>query len=86
MASLEPTTIEFEAMRLLGGSRRLEAFSVGDRFGPDLAYLAGLLDAGELDPQIGRRGPWAEAPEAAEALLARRVQGKAVLDLDGRRS
>jgi NADPH:quinone reductase-like Zn-dependent oxidoreductase len=54
---------------------------VGGGFGPDLAYLAGLLEAGALDPQIGWRGPWERAPEAAQALLGRRVRGKAVLDV-----
>jgi hypothetical protein len=40
-----------------------------------------LLDAGELDVQVGWRGPWGKAAEAADALLSRRVAGKAVLDL-----
>jgi NADPH:quinone reductase len=40
-----------------------------------------LLEAGEIDPQIGLRVSWDEVSEAAEALLARRVAGKAVLDV-----
>ncbi|MGY0057359.1 zinc-binding dehydrogenase [Streptomyces sp. LZ34] len=82
-ASLEPTTIDFERERLAGGGRRLEPFVVRSPFGPDLAYLVGLLAKGRLNPQIGWRGSWKRAPEAVEALLGRRVRGKAVLDIDG---
>jgi hypothetical protein len=35
----------------------------------------------QLDPQIGWRGAWDRAAEAADALFDRRVPGKAVLDL-----
>jgi len=80
MASLEPTSIDFEQARLRGGGR-IEAFTVGDHFGPDLAYLIGLVAAGELDPQVGWRGPWHKAAEAAAALMERKVRGKAVLDV-----
>jgi NADPH2:quinone reductase len=80
-ASLEPTVIDFEAERQRGGGRRIEPFVVGGGFGPDLAYLTGLLAAGELDPQIGWRSSWDRAAEAAAALLGRRVRGKALLDI-----
>jgi NADPH:quinone reductase len=81
-ASQQPTTIDFEAQRQLGGDRHIEPFTVGAGFGPDLAYLAGLLATGGLDPQIGWRGSWRQAGAAAAALLGRQVRGKAVLDLD----
>jgi len=80
MASLEPTSIDFEQARLHGGGR-IEAFTVGDHFGPDLAYLIALVAAGELDPQVGWRGPWQKAADAAAALMGRKVQGKAVLEV-----
>ena len=80
MASLEPTSIDFEQARLRGGGR-IEAFTVGDHFGPDLAYLIGLVAAGELDPQVGWRGPWHEAADAMAALMDRKVPGKAVLEV-----
>jgi NADPH:quinone reductase-like Zn-dependent oxidoreductase len=54
-ASGQPTTIDFEQQRQYGGNRHIEPFTVGAGFGPDLAYLAGLLAAGDLDPQIGWR-------------------------------
>jgi NADPH:quinone reductase-like Zn-dependent oxidoreductase len=81
MASLEPTTINFEQARLGSPDARIEAFVIGDRVGADLAYLAGLLAAGELDPQIGWRGGWDRVDEAIEALRGRKVRGKAVLEL-----
>ncbi|MFC7307533.1 zinc-binding dehydrogenase [Streptomyces monticola] len=49
---------------------------------PDLTWLAGRIAAGELDPGISWRGSWQQAAEAADALLGRRLHGKAVLDLD----
>jgi NADPH:quinone reductase len=81
MASLEPTTIDFEQARLRGGNTRIEAFAVGPRFGPDLAFLVGLVAAGELDPQVGWRGPWDKVGDAADALLGRKLRGKAVLEV-----
>lgn len=81
MASLEPTTIDFERARLRGGDTRIEAFAIGPGFGPDLALLLGLVAAGQLDPQVDWRGPWDEATDAVEALLGRRIRGKAVLEV-----
>jgi NADPH:quinone reductase-like Zn-dependent oxidoreductase len=45
----------------------------------DLRRLADLVAAGKLDPQIDLTAPWSEAGPAIEALLDRRVNGKAVL-------
>jgi NADPH:quinone reductase len=45
----------------------------------DLRRLAELVAAGRLDPQIAMTRPWTQAREAIEALLERRVDGKAVL-------
>jgi NADPH:quinone reductase len=81
MASNRPTTIDFEAERQFGVQKRLEPFTVRTPFAPDLAYLVELLAAGELDAQIGLRASWEDVAEAAEALLDRRVAGKAVLDV-----
>jgi NADPH:quinone reductase-like Zn-dependent oxidoreductase len=81
MASNQPTTVNFEAERQYGVRKRLEPFTVRTPFGPDLAYLVELLAAGQIDPQIGLRTSWTDVSEAAEALLDRRVAGKAVLDV-----
>ncbi|MEU7747140.1 zinc-binding dehydrogenase [Nonomuraea sp. NPDC049158] len=80
-ASREPTIIDFEEERMKGVLKRLEPFTVAAPFGLDLAYLIHLLEKGELDPQIGWRGSWERVDEAIDALLGRRVPGKAVLDL-----
>jgi hypothetical protein len=53
----------------------------GTPVGADLRYLVRLLAAGRLDPQIGWRGAWDRAAEAAKALLAREFSGRAVLDV-----
>jgi NADPH:quinone reductase len=45
----------------------------------DLRYLAELVAAGELDPQVSLEASWEEAGRAIEALLDRKVKGKAVL-------
>lgn len=80
-ASRQPTTIDFELERHRGGDRRIEPFVMGSRLGTDLGYLVRLLAAGEIHTQIGWRGSWNQAAGAVEALLGRRVAGKAVLDV-----
>lgn len=82
-ASRQPTTIDFEVAGTNSARGRLENFNVSEPFGADLGHLVRLLETGALDPQIGWRGPWEQAAEAADALLDRRVAGKAVLDLVG---
>src|SRR5690606_22655208 len=57
MASLAPTTIDFEQARRAGGGARIEAFVVGPGFGLDLAFLLSLVGSGGLDPQVDWRGP-----------------------------
>ena len=83
MASREPSTIDFEQERRRASNRRVEIFVVGDHFGLDIGYLTSLVERKELNPQIGWRGVWERATEAADALLARQVSGKAVLDIRG---
>jgi NADPH2:quinone reductase len=80
-AAREATVIDFEKAGSRSQRGRIENFNVSTPFGDDLAHLTGLLATGDLDAQIGWRGPWDKALEAADALLARRVAGKAVLDL-----
>jgi NADPH:quinone reductase-like Zn-dependent oxidoreductase len=81
MASNQPTTIDFEVERHSGARKRLEPFTVRAPIGADLDYLVELLATGRLDPQIGLRDSWDNVSGAAEALLSRRVAGKAVLDV-----
>lgn len=80
-ASGEPTV--FPPYATVGRRRRLESYigNVAGGNGPDLAYLVGLVATGRLDPQIGWRGGWEQAAAAAAEFFARRVNGKAVLDV-----
>jgi NADPH:quinone reductase-like Zn-dependent oxidoreductase len=48
----------------------------------DLRRLADLVAGGRLDPQVHLTGSWRDANAAIEALLQRRVHGKAVLVVD----
>lgn len=48
----------------------------------DLRRLADLIAAGRLDPQIDLTLSWSDAGQAIEALLDRRVNGKAVLRVE----
>ena len=48
----------------------------------DLARLCGLAAAGRLDGQIGLEVSWREAASAIDAVLHRRIGGKAVLTVD----
>ncbi|HTP20973.1 MAG TPA: zinc-binding dehydrogenase [Solirubrobacteraceae bacterium] len=48
----------------------------------DLTRLTELIAAGKLDPQIDLSLRWTDAGQAIEALLDRRVNGKAVLTVD----
>ncbi|MGZ6597325.1 MAG: zinc-binding dehydrogenase [Solirubrobacteraceae bacterium] len=48
----------------------------------DLRRLADLIAADRLDPQIALTASWSDAATAIEALLDRRVNGKAVLTVD----
>lgn len=50
-------------------------------FSAELTWLAAEVAAGRLDPGITWRGPWTRYGEAAQALLGRRLHGKAVLEL-----
>lgn len=50
--------------------------------GADLRRLAELVAAGKLDPQVALSASWKDAGSAIEALVGRRVNGKAVLRVD----
>jgi NADPH:quinone reductase-like Zn-dependent oxidoreductase len=48
----------------------------------DLERLCALVADGRLDPQVAVEDSWRNAPSALEALVSRRVAGKAVLHVD----
>ncbi|MFC9916473.1 zinc-binding dehydrogenase [Streptomyces sp. NPDC059862] len=64
-------------------NRSIVAFSLPACTGlaPDLTWLAHRVAAGELDPQISWRSCWDGAADAIDALLQRRLHGKAVLEI-----
>lgn len=74
-------TLDLEAERRRAGGTILQVMTRGAHSAADLALVLELLAAGDLDPHIGWRGPWTDVVDAVDALLGRRVSGKAVLDL-----
>jgi NADPH:quinone reductase len=66
---------------------RLYAFFVYESgepptFGADLALLANEIGAGRLTPQVGLQASWQDPLGALEALRERRMEGKAVLEVN----
>jgi NADPH2:quinone reductase len=78
-AAGQPTTIDLEQVRIHNAGARVQAFTIGNRFGPDLSVLLGLVAEDRLDVQVGWHGSWDRIHEAASALRERRILGKAVL-------
>jgi NADPH:quinone reductase-like Zn-dependent oxidoreductase len=83
-SSNRPTTFPDVRDFYLGGSRRIQAFTVFHGFatdppGRDLRYLAELVALGRLDPQVEATMPWTELDEALVRLADRSVRGKLVL-------
>jgi NADPH2:quinone reductase len=89
-ASSDPGPVSFPARALFARApgARLHGLFVFEEIertgtgGSDLARLAALVAAGELDPQIDLEASWRDPAPAIEALLERRVAGKAVLVVD----
>jgi NADPH:quinone reductase len=87
ITSGEPTTFDVSSFYSRSGAR-LQAFRVFDELDVhdsgvrDLGFLAAEVAAGRLDTQVGMTAGWREAGAALEALMERRVQGKAVLTID----
>jgi NADPH:quinone reductase-like Zn-dependent oxidoreductase len=89
-ASSDPAPVEFPTRSFFGrapGARLhgLFLFAQLRREGStaiDLGRLAGLVAAGRLDCSIDREDSWRAAAEAIDALMDRRIAGKAVLHID----
>jgi NADPH:quinone reductase len=71
----------FPPYSTIGPPKSLSSFLNQGEPGGELATLVQLVAAGKLVVQVGWRGPWERVAAAAEALLGRRVNGKAVLDV-----
>lgn len=78
-ASGQSTLINFEAARMAGRNNRIESFMARWPFGEDLQYALDLTGRGQLDAQVGYRDSWENLDAAIDALLGRRVAGKAAL-------
>jgi NADPH:quinone reductase-like Zn-dependent oxidoreductase len=86
-SSGEPTTFEASSFYPRSGARLygLRVFNELERHGSavrDLRFLAEEVGAGRLDPQVSLTSSWREAGAALDALIQRRVRGKAVLVID----
>jgi NADPH:quinone reductase-like Zn-dependent oxidoreductase len=81
-SSGEPAT--FQPYATVGPAKSLTSFLITTPVGPDLSTLVRLVEAGSLRVGIAWRGPLSRIAEAADAMLARRLSGKAVLDLTQR--
>ena len=84
-SSAEPTTFDVrdvfnDALVRLQG---FELFYGGGPFGPDLGYLARLVDEGKLDPQLAGAMPWDTIEEAMHRLQNREVAGKIAITIGG---
>ena len=84
-SSGEPTEIAFRDFAAHPNAR-LQSFSyftseAEERFGPDLALLAGLVADGSLKPRIVEHG-WREFAAVGPLLRNRRIAGKAVFHID----
>ena len=87
ISSGEPTTFDVRGFYNRKGARLygLRVFDELDRQHSavrDLRFLAEEVAAGRLDTQISLTESWREAGSALEALVDRRVRGKAVLTID----
>jgi NADPH:quinone reductase len=86
-SSSQPTTFDVSSFYPHSGARlyglrvfdELERHHSGVR---DLRFLAEEVAAGRLDPQVSLTASWRDAGEALQALIERRVRGKAVLTID----
>ena len=89
-ASTVPEPVSYPARELFARAPRAKLYGLfifpeleHTRTGSsDLRRLADLIAAGKLDPQIDLTLSWSDASQAIEALLDRRVNGKAVLRID----
>ncbi|MGP3962400.1 zinc-binding dehydrogenase [Nonomuraea sp. 3N208] len=81
-ASNEPAVFAPYSLFFIGSPKTMSTFGDIHEIGPDLATLLEFVAAGRLSPEVDWRGSWEHVTEAAQALLNRRIAGKAVLDIE----
>ena len=86
-SSGEPTALNFRDFAEHQNAR-IQAFhyftsEAEDRFGPDLALLAGLIADGSLKPRVSEHS-WRELPRIGPLLRDRQIPGKAIFHIEQR--
>ncbi|WP_282088624.1 zinc-binding dehydrogenase [Streptomyces tendae] len=80
-SSGQETTFPSGALFGFGEPRSIATYGDMTPTGGELTDLLGLLATGRLLAPVGLRGDWREVGDAVQALFARKVHGKAVLDV-----
>ncbi|WP_369214277.1 zinc-binding dehydrogenase [Streptomyces flavofungini] len=80
-SSGQDTTFPSGALFGFGEPRTIATYGDMTPTGGELTDLLGLLSAGRLSAPVGRRGGWQDVDDAVQALFARKVHGKIVLDV-----
>lgn len=80
-SSGQETTFPPGALFGFGEPRGIATYGDMTPTGGELADLLDLMAAGRLSAPIGLRGDWRDVDDAVQALFARKVHGKVVLDV-----
>ncbi|GAB3458188.1 zinc-binding dehydrogenase [Streptomonospora sediminis] len=80
-SSGQETTFPAEALFGFGEPRSIATYGDMAPTSGELTDLLGLMAAGRLSSPVGMRGDWQDVHDAVQALFARQVRGKIVLDV-----
>ncbi|MEU1116068.1 MULTISPECIES: zinc-binding dehydrogenase [unclassified Streptomyces] len=80
-SSGQETTFPSGALFGFGEPRSMATYGDMTPTGGELTDLLGLMAAGRLSAPVGLRGHWHEVGDAVQALFARKVHGKVILDV-----
>ncbi|MEU0236238.1 zinc-binding dehydrogenase [Nocardiopsis sp. NPDC006198] len=80
-SSGQETTFPPGALFGFGEPRSIATYGDMTPTSGELADLLGLMAAGRLSAPVGLRGDWRDVDDAVQALFARKVHGKVVLDV-----
>ncbi|WP_447040746.1 zinc-binding dehydrogenase [Streptomyces sp. DSM 118878] len=80
-SSGQETTFPAGALFGFGEPRSITTYGDMTPTGGELTDLLGLMAAGRLSAPVGLRGDWQGVDDAVQALFARKVHGKVVLDV-----
>jgi NADPH:quinone reductase-like Zn-dependent oxidoreductase len=80
-SSGQDTTFPAGALFGFGEPRSIATYGDLTPTSEELTDLLGLISAGRLSAPVGLRGDWNDVDDAVQALFARKVHGKVVLDV-----